>query len=52
MMAALHVLHKRVAMEKYLDPYLFARSKTDDLVRHTCDSTLLLTKLANFFFTQ
>lgn len=51
-MAVLHVLLERVAMEKYLDCYLFARPKTDDPVRHSCDSTLLLTKLAKFFFTQ
>lgn len=52
MLAVLHVLHERAVMEKYLYCYSFARSMTDDLVRHSCDNTLLLTKLAKFFFTQ
>lgn len=52
MLAALHVLPEGVAIEKHLDCYLFAREKTDDLVRHSFDNMLLLTELAKLFFTQ
>lgn len=52
MLAALHVLPEGAAIEKHLDCYLFARKKTDDLGRHSFDSTLLLTELANLFFTE